>query len=211
MPASFLLLCGKLDDMKKISLVLLGISSFLAGGAQTKPVFGLKAGVNISNWHVVGGNSNALDNLVGFHVGALGHFHLSDQIALQPEIQYSTQGAENAGNGDKYTMGYINVPVMLQYMFNNGFRIEAGPYFGLLVNAKDKLNGVNVDSKDDYKSGDVGLGFGLNYLSYSGLGIGGRYNLGLANINETGSKVNNRYAQFSVFYMLDSRHKAKSR
>jgi len=197
--------------MKKFCFLMLGLGLLVTAGAQTKPVFGLKAGVNFSRWNVDGGNRDALNSLTGFHVGALGHIHLSNQIALQPEIQYSSQGAENAGNGDKYTMGFVNVPIMLQYMFDNGFRLEAGPYFGLLVSAKDKLNGVNVDSKDDYKSGDAGLGFGLNYLSYSGLGIGGRYNLGLANINEVGAKTTNRVIQLSVFYMLDNNHKAKSR
>jgi hypothetical protein len=69
---------------------------------------------------------------------------------------------------------------MLQYMFNNGFRIEAGPQLGLLLDAKSTAEGFPDDNTEDvFKSTNVGLGFGLNYLSYSGFGVGGRYVLGL--------------------------------
>ena len=102
---------------------------------------------------------------------------------------------------------------MIQYMFDNGFRIEAGPYVGFLLGAKDvSASGTEVEAKDDYKKVDAGLGLGLNYLSYSGFGVGGRYNIGLANINDRiGSKIQNRVFQLSVFYMFDNDHKAKSR
>jgi hypothetical protein len=59
----------------------------------------------------------------------------------------------------------------------------------------------------------LGVGFGLSYLTYSGLGIGGRYVLGLSKINEeaVAYEAKSRNIQLGLFYMLDSRHKAKSR
>ncbi|MDB5253602.1 MAG: PorT family protein [Flaviaesturariibacter sp.] len=180
--------------------------------AQEKPVFGLKAGVNVADWKVDGVDNDALDSRIGFHIGLLSHIHVAKSVALQPEIQYSTQGAKNASNDDVYKVDYINVPIMLQYMFNNGFRIEAGPQFGLLVTAKDEQNNVSIDAKDDYKKGDVGIGLGLNYLSYSGFGVGGRYTFGVADINDAGANsIKNRVLQVSLFYMFDRNHKAKSR
>jgi hypothetical protein len=113
---------------------------------------------------------------------------------------------------DVTKLDYINLPIMLQYMFDNGFRLEAGPQFGFLVNSKFKYNdGREVDLDDVYKTPNVGLGFGLNYLSHSGFGVGGRYNLGLSNIGEGTSDIKTRTLQFSLFYMFDSQHKAKSR
>ena len=184
--------------------------------AQNAPVCGIKGGINLASWnHANKTTQESLESRLGFHVGLLSHNHISNKIAIQPEIQFSTQGTEvELGDNDiEYRTSYINVPVMLQYMFNNGFRIEAGPYIGFLVGAKDvSANGTEVNSKDDYKTVDAGLGFGLNYLSYSGFGVGGRYNLGLANINDRlGDKVQNRVFQLSVFYMFDNDHKAKSR
>jgi hypothetical protein len=198
--------------MKKLSLVVVATFAAMSLWAQHKPVLGLKAGVNVADWKVENVDNSSLDSRVGFHVGALAHLHLSDKIGFQPEVLYSTQGAKNAGTDDTYKIDYINVPLMLQYMFNNGFRIEAGPQFGFLISAKDDFNGTEVDSKDDYKKTDVGLGFGLNYLSHSGLGIGARYNLGVGNINNDGvNDINNRVFQASIFYMFDRAHKAKSR
>ncbi len=175
--------------------------------AQQKPVFGVKAGLNVSDLKVQGEN-NAFDTKLGLHFGGLAHFHLTNQVAFQPEIQFSAQGGEYKNN-DELKLNYINVPLMFQYMFNNGFRVEAGPQLGFMVNAEQE--NVSGDVGDRYKKVDVGLGFGLNYLSYSGFGVGGRYNLGLSNINETTPDIMNRVFQASVFYMFDNDHKAKSR
>ena len=96
-------------------------------------------------------------------------------------------------------------------MFNNGFRIEAGPQLGLLVNSKiEDQDGVEDDAKDSFKTTNVSLGFGLNYLSQTGFGVGGRYNLGVSNIAEGSGDTKGRVFQISLFYMFDNAHKAKS-
>jgi hypothetical protein len=97
-------------------------------------------------------------------------------------------------------------------MFDNGFRIEAGPQLGLLVSSKiEDENDNEEDADDTFKSTNVSVGLGLNYLSYSGFGIGGRYNLGVSNIAEGSGDVKSRVFQISLFYMFDSMHKAKSK
>lgn len=186
----------------------------MATYAQHAAKFGLKAGLNLANWN--SDNDVENDTRTGFHVGGLAHIHLAPQWAVQPELQYSSQGTEtDLGSLGEFTwkLDYINVPVMVQYMFNNGFRLEAGPQVGFLVNAKQIDEDDNKDDvQNEFKKTDVSLGFGLNYLTYSGFGFGGRYNLGLTDINENRTfKTNNRVFQLSVFYMFDSRHKAKSR
>jgi hypothetical protein len=198
--------------MKKIAFFVLTALFSSALWAQHVPNFGVKAGINISDWNVENVNNDVFENRLGLHLGLLSHIHLSKSIAFQPEVQFSTQGVEVAATNDKYKMSYINVPLMLQYMFDNGFRIEAGPYVGFLVDAEDEgENGTTIDRRDDYKTIDAGLGFGLNYLTYSGFGVGGRYNLGLANISEREAAIKNRVFQISLFYMFDNAHKAKSR
>ena len=195
--------------MKKKSLLFAAVLCSMGVWAQ-KPVFGLKAGLNVADVKVQNVD-NAFDTKLGFHVGGLAHLHISDKIAFQPEVQFSTQGAE-LNNNDDLQLNYINVPLMFQYMFNNGFRIEAGPQLGFLVNAEQESGSVTSDVKNDYKGVDVGLGLGLNYLTYSGFGVGARYNLGLSNIREQGTNdYMNRGAQVSLFYMFDNDHKAKSK
>jgi hypothetical protein len=103
---------------------------------------------------------------------------------------------------------------MIQYMFDNGFRLQAGPQVGFLLDGKIEgdAGGADVDIADDLKKIDAGVGLGVGYLSYSGLGIEGRYNLGLTNINDVGTnELRNRVFQISLFYMLDNAHKSKSR
>src|SRR5690348_5230502 len=117
--------------MKKISLFVLGIAITALSFAQSPAKFGLKAGVNIATLRQ---DNVSYDSRIGLHVGGLAHIHLSPQWALQPEVLYSQEGAKL--NDVKLKLDYINIPLMLQYMFNNGFRIEAGLQLGLMVNSK---------------------------------------------------------------------------
>lgn len=165
---------------------------------------GIKGGLNIYNIN----NSNGVkyDNLLGFNLGLIGHIHLAKQLALQPELVYSAQGAKFTSSGveSKIQLGYINVPLLLQYMFDNGFRLQAGPQVGFLVNAKIKKPNSTIDVKDSYKKVDVGLGAGIGYVNpATNFGIDARYNLGLSNINEnTSAKSTNRGFQVGVFYLF---------
>jgi hypothetical protein len=192
--------------MKKFSFTLVMAIAASLAFAQTAPKFGVKAGANLANLNwTVGGNASS-NNRIGFHGGLLAHIHLSRQWALQPEALYSAEGAtiKNLPTGSyTYKNDYINIPLMLQYMFDNGFRIEAGPQLGLLIKSTDK---------DVFRSTNVGVGFGLNYLSSSGLGLGGRYNLGLTNVTEAAyQNAKSRVIQLGLFYMFDNTHKRKSR
>ena len=152
---------------------------------------GIKGGINMYN--VYNDDNTKYDQLTGYHFGFLGHIHLNSQWAIQPELVYSTQGAKNGDT--KYSLGYINVPVLLQYMFDNGFRIQAGPQLGFLVSA---------DNKDYLNPIDFGVGIGVSYVVPStGFGIDARYNLGLSNINKDDVvKSTNRGLQLGVFYIF---------
>src|SRR6476646_3903812 len=115
--------------MKKISLVVLILATGAAVFAQS-PKFGLKAGLNVSKLsNVPGLNWN---NRLGLNAGALAHIHITPQLALQPEVVYSGQGAKYTipinGSAEEHTLNldYINIPLQLQYMFDNGFRLQTG-------------------------------------------------------------------------------------
>jgi hypothetical protein len=195
--------------MKKISFLLTALTLTLSALAQPAK-FGIKAGVNFaSTSNSAGGNSG---NKVGLHAGLLSHIHLSPSWSLQPEAYYSNQGGE-VGNV-RLNLHYVNIPLLVQYNFNNGFRLQTGPQLGVLAGVSDKTNGQtsNVFDSDDFKSTDFSWSFGLGYLSYSGLGVDARYNLGLSNINDANATVTkNRVFQVGLFYLFDHRHKAKSR
>jgi len=198
--------------MKRVLLGAVLALSAPAVTAQHLPKLGIKGGLNIANLSSESG-ANLSSRLSG-HGGVVVHVHLSRQWAFQPEVVYSSQGTkQRVGNNElNWNLDYLNVPFMLQYMFGNGFRVEAGPQVGLLLSAKIKDASGSTNIKNNLKEADFGAGFGLSYLSHSGFGIGGRYNLGITSINKTGTNdLRNRVGQISVFYMFGSDHKTRTR
>jgi len=169
--------------------------------------FGIKAGLNL---YTINSDDNTdFNTKAGFHAGVIGHIHLARQFAVQPEILYSAQGAKYTSEGveTKVNLGYINIPVMVQYMFNNGFRLQAGPQVGFLVHAKTKTSDVSADIKSNLNNIDFALGAGVGYVNpRSGFGIDARYNLGLSNINDEGPvKSTNRGFQLGLFYLFTNK------
>jgi len=165
---------------------------------------GIKGGANFYN--INNDNNVTYDSKIGFNLGILGHIHVAKHFALQPEIQFSTQGVKYtiANSTTNYNLNYVNVPVLIQYMWDNGFRLQVGPQAGLLISAKSKNNDNTVDIKNNLKPLDLGVSFGASYIHPStGVGIDARYNLGLSNINENSDlKSTNRGLQVSLFYIF---------
>lgn len=197
--------------MKKISLFVFAIVVFSVANAQKHlPKFGLKAGANFAN---VSDNIGSMgESKIGLYAGALWHIHLGQQFALQPEAVFSRQGVK--GGNEKLHMDYINIPLQLQYMFDNGFRLETGPQLGFMINSTHKLGDTETAlyKSDAFNNIDLSWGLGLNYLSSSGIGLGARYNWGVTDVYEISSaRESNRVLQLGLFYMLDRAHKAKSK
>ncbi len=189
----------------KFYLSLAVAAILIAGTANAQHVnIGIKGGLNVYN--INSDNNASYDAKTGFHLGLLGHIHLAPQLALQPELVYSEEGAKytTAGTEIKVKLNYINVPLLLQYMFDNGFRLEAGPQVGFLASAKSETNNNSTDIKNNLKSVDFALGAGIGYVHVpSGLGVDARYNLGLSNINKNGTvKSKNNGFQLGVFYLF---------
>jgi hypothetical protein len=168
--------------------------------AQHHPNIGVKGGLNFYNLD----GSGKSDLKTGLNLGLLSHIHLTNQFAFQPELMYSAQGTKLGGSDNSLNLDYINIPLLFQYMFDNGFRIHAGPQVGFLVNAKAKSGNTSVDVKDDYNSVDLGLSIGGSYVfTETGFGIDARYNHGLSNIYDSNVlDATNRGFQLGVFYLF---------
>lgn len=200
--------------MKKLILSAMAVFAFGYVSAQ-EVSFGAKAGLNIAN---LSGDIEDTESLMGFHVGAFAEIQFSERFSFQPELLYSMQGAKTeesemgATMESKLKLGYLNVPLMFKFYAAESFFIEAGPQVGFLMSAKADWEmsggGVNLsgdeDVKDEYKSIDVGLNFGLGYNFTENLSVGARYNLGLSNIADVEDsddfKMNNSVIQVSVGY-----------
>jgi Outer membrane protein beta-barrel domain len=170
--------------MKKISsLVLLFVATaWFCNTSNAQISVGLKGGLNVSNLNGIDEQNFKTNALVGFHAGGYVTFNLGRNFAIQPELVYSTQGAkiENATSEENLKLNYFNIPVMVKFLTNSGFYVEAGPQLGFQVGTIDYDNVANsVESSD--LSGCLGLGF---QPTKSAIGIGARYNIGLGKAGE---------------------------
>jgi len=184
--------------MKRI--IIAACMLLLIKGAFAQHVeYGIKGGVNFSNISNDAADTKA-DTKTGFNVGGLAHIHLSRSFAIQPELVYSTQGAEY--NNGKLKLNYINVPVLAQYMFADGFRLQTGPQLGILTTSEFK-SGHTESDVDNFSNADFSWAFGASYLSHMGLGIDARYNLGLTDVTKSNTTdFQNRVWQVGLFYQF---------
>jgi hypothetical protein len=190
--------------MQKFLIGLL-VAMLIVGTADAQEInLGVKGGLNLYN---VSGNDN-FNLRSGLHVGLLGHIHLTDTYAIQPEVFLSTQGTTFRNSETWLDLNYLNIPVLFQYMFNNGFRLQAGPQFGLLLNARERTGRVSVDINDQISTLDLGVSIGASYVFQStGFGVDARYNHGLTDINKVENDVyTNRGFQVGVFYLFGQKH-----
>jgi hypothetical protein len=195
---------SKLKTMKHYLFTVVSLL-LITGAAQAQHVnIGIKGGLNA--FTIMGDNSADFDPKISYHVGLLGHIHMGNNFALQPEVVYSAQGSISkiAGVDLSLNMNYVNIPLLIQYMYDNGFRLQVGPQLGILTTAKSKTGNVNTDVKANYKSTDIGVSVGMSYVKPStGFGFDIRYNHGLTNINKSDATNSyNRGIQIGLFYLF---------
>lgn len=187
--------------MRKLSIfTAMAFLTFLSANSQDF-AFGVKGGVNVAS---VGGNTYAgigdlssFGSKISFHVGGVVEIPISEKIAVQPELLYSSQGSKWPINsaGSNLKLDYVNLPVMVKYYVIKGLSAEAGPLAGFLLS-------TNAD-KEDFKSLDIAVGIGASYKIEDNLFVGIRYNKGIMNINNdvdfNGTNRNNVF-QISAGY-----------
>jgi hypothetical protein len=199
--------------MKKVLLMM----AFVAGmaiSANAEVTFGVRAGVNMSKMEFM---DETLDNLIGFHVGAVADIKITDLFYFQPGLMFTTKGGkvEEGGGTLSVTPYYLELPLMLSCRISLtddlALRINAGPYaaFGVAGKVKaDEGDGVDIfgdkDGAWDLKRLDFGVGFGGG-LEFKQFYLGVTYDLGLANIAakdaaDAGFKVKNQTLGITLGY-----------
>jgi len=154
--------------MKKSLLTIFLIFIGLTAHAQ----FGIKGGLNFSNLRSDGpDNFNVLTN---WHVGVLYEAYINSSISIQPEFLYSVQGAKL--RSEEFKLNYFEVPVLLKVNLTDGFNLQAGPQFGMLLSESDNFSRYNSETFD------FGLTGGLEVFVADGLFVQARYYQGTKNV-----------------------------
>jgi opacity protein-like surface antigen len=178
--------------MKKLSILFIVLLSAYSVNAQTFK-FGLKGGANFSSLE---GDNIESSKYTSFHFGGLVEISLLENLSVQPELLYSSQGAKfDEAAVEDINYNYITVPVMAKfYLVSKKFSLEAGPQFSFLINQ-------NVSDQFEGESFDFAVAGGLGYNITEHFFVQGRYVAGLTQANKD-AEVTNRVIQLSLGYIF---------
>ena len=191
---------------KKVILLATLFSMFAVCSYAQKSSAIIRGGVNFAN--VSNKDNGGYDDskmLTSWQAGVIGDFNLTEFLAIQPGLLYSSKGIKFEGNGETLTFNpqYLELPVNLVFKTPTGatkFFAGAGPYVAMGVGGKFKGEGtVDFERKIDFSDDDPLTGeeedagafkvrrfdYGLNGLvgmEVSNLVFTANYGLGLAKI-----------------------------
>lgn len=197
---------------RKATIIALALAFGLFGAGQSAAqdvTVGVKGGINIADISVSdddGGAETDTDTRSGFIGGGFLNIGLGDYLAIQPEFLYAQKGAKGIDEDVdlELKLDYFEIPVLIQLLIpieNSPVRptLYAGP--AISFESKCELEGtqggtsvaIDCDEGDfDRKSTDFGavFGGGLGFdVGQALVTIEGRYNLGLADINDTAGET----------------------
>jgi hypothetical protein len=177
----------------KLATMMIALLVMQAASAQFR--VGAKAGTNVVK---VDGISFEDQFRYGYHVGGFANIALSKdkKLWLQPEVmfnQYSTtldsnyksiyQNIISSGQG-KAKLGYLSIPILINYKLIGPVYLQAGPQFSILM---DQNKNFLQNGGDAFKKGDFAL-IGGAQVKLAKIYLTGRYVVGLNNINDIDDK-----------------------
>jgi len=185
------------------SILLTCLTHSLIQAQDSNPVrFGIKGGINFSTLYVDEADSKMR---TGFNLGLFCKLPLSNIIAVQPELYYTTKGAEITYNTTfvdgtaGFHLNYLEFPVMFVGNITDVFNIHAGPYAAFLISGKVK-NESNVNlfdfeenlDTDDYNTFETGLAFGAG-IDLNAISLGVRYSQSFTKVGKERTYLGTSY------------------
>ncbi|MEN9335665.1 MAG: hypothetical protein RLZZ500_652 [Bacteroidota bacterium] len=187
--------------MKKVTvfLVFLGLTVGNQASAQEPTTtastkVGVRGGLSFSNLYTK--DVDDKNRLTGLTAGFFIEAPISNNVAFQPEFNFTMKGAELQYNNvfaqgkTKFGLSYLEMPVLIKANILPMVNVHFGPYFAYLVDARitneDPNGNINFEqtyNEDDFNRFDYGLSGGVG-LDFGPLGIGARYNYGLRTIGK---------------------------
>jgi opacity protein-like surface antigen len=178
--------------MKKlIAAIALSVIAFVNANAQT---VAFKVGYTHSDILVSPEPANIFTPKETFHAGiAIKDLKISDKIGFQPEILYSMQGFKVASVGN-VGIHYLSVPLLVTFPVAEGLELQVGPQISYMVNSRvGVVNDLfSITYKGLFHNFDAGAVAGVEYKVSDNVSLGGRYYLGMTDVNKDFSLGNNK-------------------
>jgi len=164
--------------------VAIVLASTLFSNAQEKN-FGVIGGLNYAN--IRGDRAESINNSwrIAYHFGAFSNIPLSDKIALEPRILFSSKGYGDEINFEQFIINsdlpisqsrikfanrnnYLSIPVLFKYKLIDKISLDLGPEISFLLSSKEVV--TKVDREGFYMKGDVPQeGSGNFFLDYGAM------------------------------------------
>lgn len=118
--------------MKSLTKLCIVVFLVLSGTHSFAQIFGVKAGLNLSNLLMKygGETNNDLKMIPGFHIGPSVEFPINDMFSFESGLLFTTKGAMSSEketyNGDsfeykeKVTLLYFDIPLTAKVSFDIG-------------------------------------------------------------------------------------------
>jgi Outer membrane protein beta-barrel domain len=186
--------------MKKlIATIALSVIAFVNANAQS---VAFKAGYTHSDIIVSPEPANIFTPKETFHAGiVIKDIKLTDKIGLQPELLYSMQGFKVAGVGN-VGIHYLSVPLLVTFPVTNGLELQVGPQVSYMINSRVGVVSdlFSITYNGLFHNIDAGAVAGMEYKASENVSIGGRYYLGMTDVNKDFSLGNNK--NFSDYFQM---------
>jgi Outer membrane protein beta-barrel domain len=186
--------------MKKlIAAIALFFIAYTNANAQS---VAFKAGYTHSDIIVSPEPANIFTPKETFHAGiVVKDIKLTDKIGLQPELLYSMQGFKVAGVGN-VGIHYLSVPLLVTFPVTQGLELQVGPQVSYMVNSRVGVVSdlFSITYNGIFHDIDAGAVAGMEYKASENVSIGGRYYLGMTNVNKDFSLGNNK--NFSDYFQM---------
>ncbi|UZR92464.1 porin family protein [Chondrinema litorale] len=139
----------------------------------------------------------------GFQVGAGVSFPISEKFLIQPEMMFSQKGSKARKNEPYFNwqLNYIDMPLMVNYIFNDNLDFQAGLGFNYLLSAKFDSGYGFVNRTEAFNKIDFAGNIGVEYHFTELISANIRLTTSLANSGKNESYYN-RTLNFTVRYHL---------
>ncbi|MBC7407471.1 MAG: PorT family protein [Arcicella sp.] len=177
--------------MKKlIAAIVLSVIAFVNVNAQS---VAFKVGYTHSDVIVSPEPVNIFTPKETFHAGiAIKDLKLTDKIGFQPELLYSMQGFKIAGVGN-VGIHYLSLPLLITFPVTEGLDLQVGPQISYMMNSRVGISDLfSISYNGIFHNFDAGAVAGLEYKVSDNISLGGRYYLGMTDVNKDFSFGNNK-------------------
>lgn len=148
--------------------------------------FGVRAGLNLSYMDFSKGSPPPdvpidINRKAGVVAGLVVKIPLFKNFYFQPEYLYSQMGGEISEMNTTYSFNYFTLPVFIRWE-KKSFFLTGGPLFGLLINSRKEVEGLQMRDAPEIEERHIGLSGGMGYNLIRDLGIEVRYMKGFNHV-----------------------------